>query len=330
MSEIEREGMEFDVVDRRRRPCRSRDGHPPAIQLKQSTQEVSVVVLEKGSEVGAHILSGAVIDPIGLDTLLPDWKLEKARTRSRRRSRTIASSISGLRAELRLPNIGDAAADEQSRQLHRQPRQCLPLAGRAMPRRSASRSIRASPPPKCSTTRKARVDRRRDRRHGRRARWISTTATSRAAWRCSASMQSSARVCAVRWPSNSSRKLRPRGDREPQKYGIGLKELWQVEAREAQAGPRATLARLAAGQTRRVAARSSITTAKTIVAVGFVDPSQLSRTRICRPSRNSSVSRRIRRSATRSRAPSAFPTAHAPSPKAGSSRCRSCPSPAAR
>ncbi|MEM1346508.1 MAG: electron transfer flavoprotein-ubiquinone oxidoreductase, partial [Pseudomonadota bacterium] len=50
-----------------------------AIRLKQlGGDDISVVVLEKGSEVGAHILSGAVLDPVGLDKLIPDWKAKGA------------------------------------------------------------------------------------------------------------------------------------------------------------------------------------------------------------------------------------------------------------
>ncbi|MDI5930304.1 NAD(P)/FAD-dependent oxidoreductase, partial [Rhizobium leguminosarum] len=45
-----------------------------AIRLKQVNPEFSIVVLEKGAEVGAHILSGAVVDPIGIDRLLPEWR----------------------------------------------------------------------------------------------------------------------------------------------------------------------------------------------------------------------------------------------------------------
>jgi electron-transferring-flavoprotein dehydrogenase len=69
-----REAMEFDVVIVGAGPA----GLAAAIRLKQLAPEHSVLVVEKGSEVGAHILSGAVIDPVGLDRLLPDWRSEDA------------------------------------------------------------------------------------------------------------------------------------------------------------------------------------------------------------------------------------------------------------
>jgi len=69
-----REAMEFDVVIIGAGPA----GLAAAIRLKQLSSDTSVVVVEKGSEVGAHILSGAVIDPIGLERLIPHWRDEDA------------------------------------------------------------------------------------------------------------------------------------------------------------------------------------------------------------------------------------------------------------
>ncbi|OCP26138.1 electron transfer flavoprotein-ubiquinone oxidoreductase, partial [Ensifer sp. LC384] len=96
----ERESMEFDVVIVGAGPA----GLSAAIRLKQINPELSVVVLEKGAEVGAHILSGAVVDPIGIDRLLPGWR-DEAEHPFRTQVTDDQFLLLGPAGSIRLPNF---------------------------------------------------------------------------------------------------------------------------------------------------------------------------------------------------------------------------------
>ncbi|HEY8382949.1 MAG TPA: electron transfer flavoprotein-ubiquinone oxidoreductase [Microvirga sp.] len=95
-----RESMDFDVVVVGAGPA----GLSTAIRLKQAAPDLSVVVVEKGSEVGAHILSGAVVDPIGLDKLLPEWRGDAERPLKTEVTRDEFMYL-GPAGGLRLPNL---------------------------------------------------------------------------------------------------------------------------------------------------------------------------------------------------------------------------------
>lgn len=96
----EREAMDFDVVIVGAGPA----GLAAAIRLKQLNADANIVVVEKGAEVGAHILSGVVVDPIGLDRLVPDWRQDPARPLTQKVTAD-EFLILGPSGDLRLPNF---------------------------------------------------------------------------------------------------------------------------------------------------------------------------------------------------------------------------------
>lgn len=97
---VTRESMEYDVVIVGAGPA----GLSAAIRLKQLNPETSVVLLEKGSEVGAHILSGAVLDPIGLEKIFPDFR-EDASCPVKQEVTSDHLAILGASGGMALPNF---------------------------------------------------------------------------------------------------------------------------------------------------------------------------------------------------------------------------------
>ncbi len=320
-----RESMEFDVVIVGAGPA----GLAAAIRLKQLSPDITVVVLEKGSEVGAHILSGAVIDPDRPRPAAPRLARGDGHVRSRRRSPT---TVSIARPRRRAPRCRISSMpplmSNHGNYIVSLGNVCRWLASKAealgveiYPGFAAAEvlydengAVAASPPATWASASDGKPKDGFTPRHGA-ARQVHADRRGRARL---------ARQAADRAASSSTR------DREPQKFGIGLKELWQVAPEKHQPGPRAAHLRLAARQCAPAAARSSTTSTTIWSSVGFVVHLNYKNPYLSPVRGVPALQDASRDPRHASRAASASPTARAPSPRAAGSRCRSSPSRAAR
>ena len=289
-----REAMEFDVVVVGAGPA----GLAAAIRLKQlataAGKEVSVVVLEKGSEVGAHILSGAVIDPNGLNALIPDWQAKGAPLDDAGHRGPLPYLWPA--GALRLPNFlmpplmsnhGNyiVSLGQLVRWLGEQ---ATELGVEIYPGFAAAEVLYDEDGAVAGVA-------TGDMGVGRDGK---PKETSCAAWSCAASTRSFAEGARGSLAKQLIEHVQARRDgREPQKYGIGIKELWEVAPDKHQPGLVQHIVRLAARQSHR--RRLVPLPLRRQPGVGRLRAApQLREPLPRRRSRSSSASRRIPRSAT--------------------------------
>ena len=311
-----RESMQYDVVVVGAGPA----GLAAAIRAEAArAPTVSVCVLEKGSELGAHILSGAVMDPRALDELIPDWK-EKGAPLNYAGHRRPLPVPDRERAFVRTPELRCCRPASRTTATTSSASATSRAGWASRPRRWASRSSPASPPPKsCMKATAVKGVATGDMGIGKDG---EKTDAYQPGMELHGKYTFFAEGCRGQLGRQLEAKIQAARRRDPQVYGIGLKELWEVEPEQPRAGPR--------GAHRRLAARRRYLRRLVPLPPG----EQPGRGRLRRRARLleslpfalrgvpalQDASGDPRRS---SKAASASPTARARSPPAACSRCRS-------
>ena len=224
-------------------------------------------MLEKGSEIGAHILSGAVMDPIALNELFPDWK-ERGAPLDTPVTEDRFYILTETRRDLQ-PALAAARLLHQRRLLHRQPRPTSCAGWASRPKRSASRSFPDSRPPKCCTTTTARCAAWPPATWAS-ARTASRRRTSSRAWSCIGKYTLFAE--GARGHLGKQVIARFKLDRGPRSADLGHRHQGSLGDRSGEARAGAGACTAPAGRSTRAptAAASSITSTNNQVAIGLV------------------------------------------------------------
>ena len=192
-------------------------------------------MIEKGSEVGAHILSGAVMDPRALTELFPDWK-EQGRAAERAGDRGPLPVPHARRGSFKVPELHAARLLQEPRQLRHQPGQRVPLARASRPRRSGVEIFPGFAAAEVLYDDDGTVQGVATGDMGIGKNGEKTDALPARHGAARASTRSSPKAAAATSASSCEAHFKLREGADPQVYGIGLKELWEVKPEKHQPG----------------------------------------------------------------------------------------------